>query len=409
MKKLLQINSVANKGSTGKIAEGIGNVAMKEGWESHIIYGRVANESSSILHRVGSDLDIYKHFIYSRLFDRHGFASKVATSKIIEVIKSINPDIIQLHNLHGYYINIEILFKFLNEVKKPVIWTLHDCWSFTGHCAYYTAINCSKWQVHCSNCPAIHSYPESIYIDQTKRNFREKKSLFTQIENLKIITPSQWLANEVSDSFLKEKKTFVINNGINLKIFRPKIDEQVLLKYKIKTGNFVIGVASEWSVRKGLDDFFRLREILDTSIEIVLVGLNEKQRKNLPHGITGILRTENINELVTLYSAALCFVNLTKEDNFPTTNLESMACGTPVITYQTGGSAESVDNQTGFIINKEDVIGIKKAISKVKEKTKVFFYENCIRKAKNKYNENLKFAEYIDIYNKELINYANSK
>jgi glycosyltransferase involved in cell wall biosynthesis len=406
-KKLLQINSVVNRGSTGRIAEGIGNVAIKEGWESYIIYGRDANRSSSILHKVGSDIDIYKHVVYSRLFDRHGFASVSATFKIIDLIKKINPNIIQLHNIHGYYINIEILFKFLKSLNKPIIWTLHDCWAFTGHCAYYSAINCEKWKTHCHHCPSLHSYPESLFADQSAKNFSDKKKIFSMPKDLTIITPSQWLANEVSKSFLKERSTIVINNGININIFQPKIDKQIYQKYNINFENFVIGVASEWSERKGLSEFIKLRKVLHSSIGIVLVGLTSKQIALLPKGIIGILKTENVSELVSLYSAAMCFVNPTKEDNFPTTNLESISCGTPVVTYQTGGSSESVDHKTGIVVERGDIIGLKNAIQDIKEKKKKFYKEDCVQKATNEYDENRKFIEYIDLYNKLLINYAN--
>lgn len=401
-KKLLQINSVVNRGSTGRIVEGIGKVASKNGWESHIIYGRYANHSHSNIYNIGTKKEIYSHILLTRLFDRHGFGSKKATMNAIDLIKRINPDIIHLHNIHGYYLNIEILYDFFKIIDKPIVWTLHDCWAFTGHCSHYSDVSCSKWKSQCHDCPIIKSYPKSLFVDNSTNNFIDKKRIFLKPSNLTVVTPSLWLANEVSESFLKIKKNYVINNGINLEIFNQNFDDSILKKYNITENQYIIGVASEWTETKGLKDFIALRELVGSELDIVIVGVTKKQKASLPKGIKGILRTEDVRELTALYSSALCFLNPTWQDNFPTTNLEALACGTPVITYKTGGSPESIDALTGLVVDQGDIKGLNNAILYVKQKTKKYYEQSCILRAKKYYNENSKFTEYLEIYNQLL-------
>lgn len=402
MKILLQINSVVNKGSTGRIAEGIGKVAMKNGWESHIAYGRDAGKSESQIYKVGDQYDVYKHVAVTRFLDRHGFSGRNSTKKLIQHITEINPDIVHLQNIHGYYLHIGELFSFLEKFGKPVVWTLHDSWSYTGHCAYYMAANCDKWKTQCNHCPIINSYPESLWIDQSSRNFSDKKKLFNSLKNLTIVTPSEWLANEVRQSFLKNNEVKVINNGININDFKPVNSEEVRIKYGIDKDKIVLGVASEWSERKGLQEFIKLSEKIDDDTQIVLVGIEKEKIENLPHNILGIPRTESVNELAQLYSLANVFVNPTKEDNFPTTNLEALACGTPVITYKTGGSPESVDSNTGIIVQGNNLEELLLAVNKIIYTPKEQYEINCRKKAEHFYDENLKFAEYLEIYKKLL-------
>ena len=341
--RVLQINSVCGIRSTGRICTDLADVLLQDGHECKIAYGResVPEKYRKIAVRIGNDLDAKMHALQSRIFDNAGFGSRLATEKFIEWVKEYNPDIIHLHNIHGYYINIEVLFKYLAESNKPVIWTLHDCWAFTGHCAYFSYVKCDKWKTGCFNCPQKKRYPLSLLWDASKQNWQKKKALFTSVKNMTLVTPSKWLANEVKKSFLSNYPMNVIANGIDLDVFKPTPSD-----FKEKNGlvgkKIILGVASSWSECKGLKDFIELSKILDEKYKIVLVGLSGNQIKGLPENVMAISRTNNVKELAEIYTAADIFFNPTYEDNFPTVNLEAQACGTPVITYKTGGSVESV-------------------------------------------------------------------
>ena len=333
----------------------------------------------------------------SLLFDNHGFSSRQATKKFIREIERIKPDIINIHNLHGYYINVKILFEYLSKANIPVVWTFHDCWPFTGHCSYFDRFNCTKWQTECHHCPNKKGYPSSLFIDNSKNNFNRKKKLFSNINNLNIVTPSHWLTNISKLSFLKEKNIVTIHNGTNLNVFNirdgKKRDELNLNDRKV-----VLGVASIWDKRKGLDDFIKLNELLSEEYKIILVGLNKKQKESLPANIIGIERTESVHELAELYSMADVFVNPTYSDNFPTTNIEALACGTPVITYKTGGSPEAIDEKTGIVVEQGNINQLKEAIELV-AKDKSIYTENCRERAVNLYNKQDRFNDYIKLFN----------
>lgn len=393
--RVLQINSVANTGSTGRLAEEIGNVLMAHGHESYIAYGRGKAQSNSHLIRIGSDWDVYLHRAYTLLTDRHGFTSGRATERLIQQIELIQPDLIALHNLHGYYLNIEVLFKYIAKNAIPVVWTFHDCWPFTGHCTYFEYEGCFKWKVHCQNCPKTNFYPKSLILDNSKKNFRDKKALFSELRDLSIITPSNWLETYVKASFLRHYSVQTIHNGINLEKFKPSSIHYPSL---INT-NYILGVANVWSSRKGLRDFIKLRDHLDSEIKIVLVGLSEKEISNISGlGILGIRRTESIEQLASLYANALCYVNPTYQDNFPTTNIEALACGTPVITYDTGGSPEAVDKNTGRVVPKGDIAALTEAIREVTSIDREIWRKNCRQRAEVLFDKDKQFVKYIKIF-----------
>ncbi|MEF9916973.1 MAG: glycosyltransferase [Lachnospiraceae bacterium] len=361
--KVLQINSVCGVGSTGRIATDIYSVLKEQGHECKIAYGR--DKAQHILEedtiKIGTDFDLKTHALKTRITDKTGFYSKKATKKFLEEVRRYNPDIIHLHNIHGYYLNIELLFKYLANANKPVVWTLHDCWAFTGHCSHFDYVGCDKWKKNCCNCPQKNEYPKSICLDNSSWNYQNKKRVFTSVKNLTIITPSKWLANLVKDSFLNQYEVEVINNGIDINVFKP-IKNNYRIENNLLDKKIVLGVASTWNERKGFKDFIELSKILDINFQIILVGLSKKQLESLPLNIIGIKRTNNVKELAELYSMADVFVNPTYEDNFPTTNLEAMACGTPVITYNTGGSPESLLSDSGSVIEKGDIFELKKCI-----------------------------------------------
>lgn len=399
--KVLQINSVCGIGSTGRIATDIHNILIEHGHESYIAYGRDESKGCNNTIKIGNELANYKHVALTRIFDKHGFGSKNATQKFIKEVEVLDPDIIHLHNIHGYYINIEILFDYLKKANKPVIWTLHDCWTFTGHCAYFDYVGCEKWKSHCNNCPQKTEYPTSLVLDNSKNNFEKKKEIFNGVKNLQLVTPSKWLKSLVEKSFLKTYPVKVVNNGIDLEIFKPK-QSDFKEKYNIEGKFIILGVASVWEKRKGLDYFKKLSSKLSKDEIIVLIGLTEKQKEDLPENIIGITRTNNIEELAGIYTAADVFVNPTMEDNFPTTNIESLACGTPVITFNTGGSIESVDENTGYIIQKENVTGLVEKIKIIKSKGTIKYKNDSIKRANKFYGKDDKFKEYLEMYESSL-------
>ena len=397
MYKIFQINSTYNWGSTGRIAEEIGQIVIKKGGKSYLAYGRYYNEGKSIPIRIGNSIDIYSHVLQSRLFDKHGLASKNATLKLIKQIELIQPSIVHLHNIHGYYLNFPILFNYLSTTNIPIVWTLHDCWPFTGHCAHFDFINCDKWKTQCYNCKALKAYPKAFF-DSSSKNYLLKKQYLTQMPNMILVPVSNWLDKLVSESFLSRYKTKVIHNGINTDLFKPTIDKSIIYKYQIKERFIILGLTNIWAKTKGLDDVIKLDNLIDhNTYQIVLVGLNNQQVKKLPKTIVGLPRTDSIQDLVKLYSHAGVFINPTWEDNFPTTNLEALACGTPVITYDTGGSPEAIDEKTGFVVPRGDIKKLYEAIIKVQERN--IKREDCRLRAERLYNKEDRFQEYIDLYN----------
>lgn len=392
--KILQVNSVCGVGSTGRIATDIYKVLEEQGHECCIAYGRGTAPEGIKTIKIGSNIDNYIHVAKTRLLDKHGFASKRATEEFVKKAEEFNPDVIHLHNIHGYYLNIEILFKFLKKFNKPVIWTLHDSWAFTGHCAYFEYCGCEKWRTGCEKCEQKKTYPISNLMDNSKWNFTKKKELFTSVEDLTIITPSKWLAELTKESFLAKYPVKVINNGIDLEVFKPTANN-IKNENNIEDKFLVLGVASVWEERKGLQDFFKLNEVLDDSFKIAIVGVNEKQKLELPSNFIGITRTNSVEELAKLYTAADVFVNPTYEDNFPTTNLEALACGTQIITYNTGGSVESVNDNCGIVVEKGEIGKLKAAIEALRIKPKAS--EACVKES-IKYDKRARYNDYLQVY-----------
>ena len=405
MPKLLQINSTCNVGSTGKIAEGIGRLAIEAGWDSIIAYGRSYSPSKSQIIKIGSSISVYNHILVSRIFDKHGLGSIGATERFIKLIDTkLKPDIIHLHNIHGYYLNYSILFQYLRSRNIPIVWTMHDCWPFTGHCAYFDRVSCCKWEIMCENCPQLLAYPRSWGRDNSKYNFLSKKSSFLLHDRMFVVPVSYWLDSLLKKSFLKNIPRRVIHNGIDIKLFSPNSDLSFIEKYNLQGKNIILGVASPWSERKGLGDFFKLRELLPVhQYAIVLVGLSPSQIRDLPQGIVGIQRTSSIKELANIYSSASVFVNTTYEENYPTVNLEAISCGTPVITYNTGGSPESVTSDTGFVIKQGDIKALVNAIKYISQKGKLFYSLKCRSYAEANFDQSKCFEQYIDLYNELLI------
>lgn len=400
MPVLLQINTVCNSGSTGRIAEEIGILVMQNGWKSYIAYGRGKAISQSTTYKICEKHDLYLNAAIARVCDNDGFCRKAATSKLINYIQIIKPDIVQLHNLHGYYLNLELLFTFLADTNIPVVWTLHDCWAFTGHCTHFEYVGCKRWQTECNNCLEKRSYPASVLLDNSNSNFRIKKKIVTSLQKFIIITPSQWLANLVRLSFLKSYPIHVINNGIDLGSFYPRNTDDITRKYGLIGKKVVLGVAGNWDERKGLRYLIDLSSRLSNDCKVVVVGVTKKQKKELPSTIIAIQHTEGIDELTMLYSLADVYVNPTLEDNFPTTNLEALACGTPVITFKTGGSIEAIgeSNRFGQIVCQRDMDSLEQAVNSILLRGKKFYKEACVSRAFELYSSKVSYLKYLNIY-----------
>jgi len=398
--KIIEINGT-NYSSTGNIMMNIASQARNESFE---VFTCCKNSKKS--QQFNYDNQIYigtriERIISEKLAEYtgyHNYFNVFGTYSFINKLKEIKPDLIHLHVVHDTYINLSMLFKYIKEYNIPVIWTFHDCFAFTGRCPYFELANCFKWKEECYECPQLSKYPETK-IDKSKLLWNKKKEWFSNISNLTIVTPSKWLANYAKQSFLKENHIEVINNGIDLNVFK-KVDNNFKYKYNLENQYIVLGVGYIWSERKGLDAFIELSKRLPKEYQIVLVGTNGQVDKLLPNNIISIHRTYNVQELVEIYNAADVFVNPTLEDNFPTVNIESLACGTPVITYKTGGSPESIDNKCGIVVEQRDIDGLENAIYSICE-NKEKYSKHCIEKAKE-YDAKLKFKEYVDLYKKVL-------
>lgn len=405
MPKIIQICVEGNTGSTGTIAEAIGRIAISHGWESYIAYGRFTRASASRTIKIGNFFGIFMHLLQTRFFDQHGLGSKYATRKLVEQIKMIKPDIIHLHHLHGYYINIEVLFNFLAIVKTPVIWTFHDCWSITGHCTYFDYVGCDKWKSECNHCPQIKDYPASIFIDRSRKNFYLKKKLFNSVENLTVVSVSNWLNNVVGKSFIGNLSREVIYNGVDLNMFSPEgLNNRIRKIFPIGKKFMILGLATTWSKRKGLHDFIELSKYIDSNIIIVLVGLSSSQIKCLPQNIIGLQRTENQQDLRDLYVACDVFMNLSVEETFGLTTAEALACGTPAIVYNATASPELVDLKTGIVVEKQNIQNLLLAINEIKIKGKSYYSKACRSRAVKLFDKDIRFNEYFELYNKNLYN-----
>ena len=394
--KILIIDTVCGYGSTGKIVVDLASEYEKAGHDCVIAFGRGKAKGYGKVYKIGTTIGIYYHALMTRLFDTHGKHSKMATKKFIKYIDEFAPDIIHLHNIHGYFLNYEYLFKYIKNKNSKVVWTLHDCWSFTGHCAYFDVAGCFKWQTNCQNCPQKHSYPKSWLLDGSKRNFLDKKAAF-EYGNVIIVTPSLWLKELVGQSFLKNNRTEVIPNGIDIEKIKC-LKEDFRNDNRLAGKKIILGVANLWDYRKGLDSFLALSKMINKDEIIVLVGVSKAQLKKLPDNIVGIKRTDSFSQLIDIYKSADVFVNPTLEDNYPTVNIEAIISGTPVVTYNTGGSPESLLGKYGLIVEKGNVEELYKAITAILKDGKEKY---LIGTDKKYFSYKYMSEQYLNIFKKE--------
>lgn len=401
--RVLFINTVCGRSSTGGIIRDIDSVLKQHGSVSMCLYGRYDAPAQMCSKKIETTMGFYKHVLLTRFFDRQGFGSRKATKRAIKEIERFQPDIIHLHNLHGSYINIKLLFDYLKNTNIPIVWTLHDCWAFTGHCTHYLYDNCNKWMNGtCDRCPQKKEYPASIFLDQSKRNYKEKKDAFLGCNNLVITVVSDWLCGQVKQSFLREYPIKRIYNGVDTEIFKPT-ESNVREKIGITESEIMIlCVTDGWSTRKGINYIFELFEqckALSLPYRIVMVGVQEKVRKEIPKGIIALPRTDNVNQLVELYSCADVFWNPSKIETFGMVNIEALACGTPVITMNSTACPETIDLSCGITIDPDEAV-IKQVLDAIPllagngKKN-----QDACRKKAEAFSKTQSYTEYIKLYN----------
>lgn len=402
--KTVLINS-CNFGSTGNIMLEIAETAENGGYTAAVCYPQSRDNSRKQKEKdfiIGTRFSRNIHLMLAEITGLNGCFSYCSTLKLLKKLDKFKPDIIHLHNLHNCYINLSLLFKYIKKHNIKTVWTLHDCWAFTGHCPYFDIVGCDKWETGCYGCPQYKEYPKSLF-DNSKIMYRLKRKWFTGVKNMTIVTPSEWLASLVKESYLKDYPVKVINNGIDLNVFKPT-ESDFRKKYALENKYIVLGVAFGWGRRKGLDVFVELARRLDKEkYKVVLVGTDDNVDKLLPENIISIHRTQNQTELAKIYSAADVFANPTREENYPTVNMEALACGTPVVTFNTGGSPEMLDETCGAAVAKNDIDAMYNEIIRICE-AKPYSLEACIKKAKG-FDKNEKFGEYIRLY--EVLNEQN--
>lgn len=402
--RVLQINTFYLYGSTGRIMYDLKKVMETNGIQSYAAFGHGYNptaEEQDTVYRIVSDCGLLISKFWTKTTGHHGFNNKSETKRLLKWIDEVKPDIIHMHNIHNHYLNIRILLEYIAEKHIPCVLTMHDCWTFTGHCAYFDYSGCNKWKTGCEHCPSLRDYPKTFApIDPSSWNYKMKKKLFAPL-NITFVSPSQWLCDLQRLSFLKDKPCVVINNGVDTEVFRP-IKSNVREEYGIGNRKMILAVAGGLAPRKGREYLLKLPTLLHDDEVLVLVGLQKGQDALLPNTpkVIGINRTKTSDELVGLYSEADIFINPTLEDNFPTTNIEALACGTPIVAFSSGGSTEVITSSTGIAVEPRDMDGLLSAIREVLAKGKSHYTNACRKKAVTDYNKDVQYGKYIELYNK---------
>ena len=391
---IAQINATCGAGSTGKICISVSELLSENGAENYIFYSSGSSDYPLGI-KYANEIAIKMQTLVSRISGNYGFEARSITERLIKELERISPNIIHIHNIHSHSCNLEILFNYIRKNNIKTYWTFHDCWAFTAYCPYFDIFECDKWKTGCKKCPQIKQY--SWFFDRSEYLYNKKKSVIEGTD-LTIITPSQWLAGLVKESFFKDYPVKVINNGIDLNVFKPT-DSDFRKKHNLENKYMVLGVAFGWGKRKGLDVFCELAKRLDNKrYQIVLVGTNDDVDKLLPKNIISIHRTQNQQELAEIYTAADLFVNPTREENYPTVNMEAIACGTPVVTFNTGGSPEILDETCGTVVKNDDIDVMYREIIRIC-KERPFSHSACLERAK-RFDQGKRFTEYCVLLDK---------
>lgn len=388
---VVQINTTCGVGSTGKICIGISRMLTENGVRNHILYScETFGDPVGIAcsNRQYRKLQALK----SKVLGNYGFNSRLATRKMICELEQLNPDVVHLHNIHGHDCNLELLFSYFRKKQIKLVWTFHDCWAFTGYCPHFTIARCDRWKQGCFDCPQRREF--SWFLDRSFVLYEKKRRLFTGLD-MTIVAPSDWLANLVRQSFLKDYSIHVIHNGIDLSVFQPT-KSNFRTTYGMDQKRIILGVSFDWGEKKGLDVFAALAERLPENYQIVLVGTDEEAERQIPDGILALRRTHNQIELAEIYTAADVFINPTREENFPTVNLEALACGTPVITFRTGGSPETIDESCGVVVPYDDIDALEKEVLYVCSQ-RPFSTVKCTTRAQT-FDREKRFKEYLKLY-----------
>ncbi len=392
------VNTVLG-GSHGRIMADVRRAAEAAGMGVAIAYGRGGAPEDTACRRIDFKADVLTHVALTRLLDRHARGSRRATRAVVDWLRAFGPDLLHLHNLHGYYLHAETFFDFVRQSGMPIVWTLHDCWAFTGHCSHYSRVRCDRWQAGCHDCPMKREYPASLLLDASRGNWRWKRAAFSGLPNLTMVSPAKWLADDLGRSFLQDAPREVIPNGVDLSLFQPSgaVDE-TRAHYGVKPGQrLLLAVAAPFDARKGYKDALQVAETLGDAARLVLVGLTEKQTRDLPANVTGLLRTDGLEALVALYGAADCLINPTYEDTYPTVNMEAMACGTPVAAYDTGGCAEQLVPSVGAVVPAGDARGLADAAMALAGRTESL-RQVCREHAERNFDRRRAVEQYLALY-----------
>ena len=396
--KVVQINTFPYK-ATGNIMMNIHNQLLEEQYDSYVFWGRGRAAQNEREIAILDEFGVKLHGVYTRITDKTGFASKKVTRKLIGKLQQIKPDILHLHNLHGYYINYPILFEYLAKKDIPVVWTLHDCWAYTGHCAHFSYIQCSKWTNMCSSCPQKREYPKSFFVDRSKKNYEAKKKYFCKVSNMTIVTPSDWLASMVRLSFLKQYEVKVIPNGIDTNRFKAR-KSSFKTKHQIESKEMVLAVANVWNQKKGFDDVIKISEKLNPiNYQVVMVGVTKEQIHTLPKTVLPIMRTASVDELVEIYSAADVFINPSYEETMGMVTVEALACGVPCFVYDKTAVPEVVDAKSGMIFQAGDIESICKAIT-----NREYMKLTEMRQRAVLFDKKREYKKYLDLYDSVIQN-----
>ena len=395
--RLLLINVALNCGSTGKIVEGIGGLAISQGWDVYVAHGaRYVNQSSLKNYQVTKKAGEILHYIESSLFDAQGRGSRRETKRFLQVIDEIKPDVVHIHNIHGCFLNFPILFQYLREKNIPVVWTLHDCWAMTGHCVHFMRTNCEQWKTQCVKCPQKHDFPSSYLLDRCKSNYTLKKQLFTAMEKLRITTVSSWLKGVVEQSYLRKFSVDVVPNGVDTSKF-VYTEGDIWERYGIGDKKLVLAVASGFEERKGIYDFVKLSKMLPKEYQLLLVGTNDNDKKALSDNVIAVTRANGVKELAAFYSAADVLLSLSYEETFGLTIIEAMSCGTPAIVYDNTAQPELITPETGRVVESGNVEKVKEAVEEVCSKGKAHYSEAC-RMHALEYDEARSYHKYLEVY-----------
>lgn len=393
--RILLINTFIGVSSTGNLTFEIYKNNLKNGDECIIAYGREDRRNCENKYQISNRLDYSAHAFLTRITDLNGFGSVFTTKKFVKFIDKFAPDVIHLHNIHGYYVNLKILFEYISEKKIPLVWTFHDCWPFTGHCPYYSNINCEKWKKGCYKCPKKRQHPASYVLDNSSYNYKIKNKLFHLPEAMVITPVSEWLTEQVKDSFLKDVEIETVYNGVDLDVFKPR-NSDFRQRYGLENKIILLGVAINWVPTKGLADLIKLADRLSNEYQVVVVGLDDDQRNTLPSNILGFGRTENAIQLAEIYSAADIFINPSREETFGMVTAESLACGTPAIVYNATASPELVDSKTGIVVECGDINAIISSIEELMNHP--LKSEDCVARAEKLFDKKKNQDKYREIY-----------